>query len=206
MLTFILVVNILSFSSRSCQARDWSRHKEDCLQSTSDLSDNDIENVCVTPINFEAAFGLLRAKSEVKAREEYPECQNTASTFQQDHVTNSFATITVKYQNEKYKIELQENMEGQQIMELIVDKIHIPLEKLTLVHKGKKVNSENFKSFLRDKAVFMAIGEKAENEEGLNKDDIKVLMKQLSVERNVAVKALRETGDVVDAILHISEK
>ena len=194
MLTFILMVNILSFSSRSCQARDWSRHKEDCL------------HFCATPINFEAAFGSLRAKSEVKAGEEYPECQNTPSTFQQDHVTNSFATITVKYQNEKYKFELQEHMEGQQIMELIVDKVHIPLEKLTLVHKGKKVNSENVKSLIRDKAVFMAIGEKAENEEGLNKDDIKVLMKQLSVERNVAVKALRETGDVVDAILHISEK
>ncbi len=49
-------------------------------------------------------------------------------------------------------------------------------------------------------------GERAESEEGVDSMDIDVIMKQLSVDRNTAVKALKNTGDVVDAIFEISNK
>ncbi len=49
-------------------------------------------------------------------------------------------------------------------------------------------------------------GECAESEEGVDSMDIDVIMKQLSVDRNTAVKALKNTGDVVDAIFEISNK
>lgn len=49
-------------------------------------------------------------------------------------------------------------------------------------------------------------GEQAENEDGVDVGDIEVIMKQLHVDRNTAVKALKNTGDVVDAIFEISNK
>ena len=49
-------------------------------------------------------------------------------------------------------------------------------------------------------------GEQAENEDGVDVADIEVIMKQLNVDRNTAVKALKNTGDVVDAIFEISNK
>ena len=47
-------------------------------------------------------------------------------------------------------------------------------------------------------------GEQAENEDGVDVGDIEIIMKQLHVDRNTAVKALKNTGDVVDAIFEIS--
>ena len=49
-------------------------------------------------------------------------------------------------------------------------------------------------------------GEQTENEDGVDVGDIEVIMKQLHVDRNTAVKALKNTGDVVDAIFEISNK
>ena len=49
-------------------------------------------------------------------------------------------------------------------------------------------------------------GELAESEEGVDSTDIDIIMQQLRVDRNTAVKALKSTGDVVDAMLEISSK
>ena len=59
---------------------------------------------------------------------------------------------------------------------------------------------------VKDKAVFQAIGEVAENEDGLESGHIDCIMTRLGVDRNQAVKALRQTGDVVDAILYLGNK
>lgn len=56
---------------------------------------------------------------------------------------------------------------------------------------------------LFDKALFLAFGEVSESEEGLENTDIDLIVKQLDVERNLAVKVLRKTGNVLDAILEI---
>lgn len=80
-------------------------------------------------------------------------------------------------------------------------------EKLRLICCGKQITAENLLwAVNRSKPVFLAIGEKAENEDGLDAEDISVIMKQLTVERNVAVRALRQTSDLVDAILLIANK
>lgn len=67
------------------------------------------------------------------------------------------------------------------------------------------MTKDNISSFIADGAVFQAFGEEAEDETGLDIRDIEVLMDQLTVERNVAVKALRKTGDLIDAILYVSD-
>jgi NACalpha-BTF3-like transcription factor len=56
---------------------------------------------------------------------------------------------------------------------------------------------------LKPNSVFLAFGEVAESEDGLEAKDIELIMKQLSVERNVAIKALRKTNSLIDAIFEI---
>ena len=62
-------------------------------------------------------------------------------------------------------------------------------------------------SYVKNKAIFQAIGEVSENEDGLETGHIDCIMSRTGVERNDAVKALRETqGDVIDAILYLGNK
>lgn len=54
--------------------------------------------------------------------------------------------------------------------------------------------------------LFQAIGEKAEDETGLDVNNIVALMRQLELSRNQAVRALRKTnGDLIDALLNGGE-
>ena len=92
---------------------------------------------------------------------------------------------------------------GHTILQVISDFVSIPASKLKLVHKGKMATCDNIKGMLYNKALFLAFGEISESEEGLKKDDIDLIVKQLGVDRNLAVKALRQTGTVVDAIIEI---
>ena len=117
-----------------------------------------------------------------------------------------FTTITVKANKEKLSINLQTSWSQSQIMKMIAHRTQIPLDKLKLIHKGKMVKRRELPDVVKNKAVFQAIGEQAESEAGLEARDVEVLMKQLSVERNEAIKALRQEGDVLDAILCFANK
>jgi hypothetical protein len=113
-------------------------------------------------------------------------------------------TIFIKHNKEKKKLEIVMKSEDRNsTFQQISDFVKIPVEKLKLIHKGRMVMPENIHTFLNHRALFLAFGEVCECEDGLDKSDIDVLMKQLNVERNVAVKALRQTGTLLDAIFDI---
>ena len=115
-------------------------------------------------------------------------------------------SISVKANKSKSAVDLYDSWSSEQMMNAISDAVQIPQDKLKLVCRGKLITADNVKEVAKPKALFQAIGEKAESEAGLVTSDIDVIMSQLSVERNVAIRALRETGDVVDAMLRISNK
>jgi NACalpha-BTF3-like transcription factor len=115
-------------------------------------------------------------------------------------------TITLKCNKEKYKLELNSDWSGDELVKFIAGSVSVPLDKFKLIHKGKMVDQTNVREFLKDKAIFQAFGEKAESESGLDSRDIDVLMKQLCVDRNSAIKALRKSGDLLDAMLELGSK
>lgn len=117
-------------------------------------------------------------------------------------------TIFIKHNKEKKKAELVKNPDDSiSTFQQISDFLRIPVGKLKLIHKGKMVLPENVNTFLTNNgALFLAFGEVSECEDGLDKNDIDLLIKQLNVERNVAVKALRRTGTLLDAIFDIGNK
>ena len=115
-------------------------------------------------------------------------------------------SITVKASKTKHKLSLQTNWCAPDILKYISYSVQIPLDKLKLICKGCLLTKENIVNFVKEKAVFQAIGEKAEDEVGLDNTDIDVLMRQLHVDRNDAIKALKEKGDVIDAMLYIGNK
>ena len=120
--------------------------------------------------------------------------------------TQPCTTVHVKSNKEKSKILLQNSWSGQEMLHFIAHKTQIPPRKLKLIHKGKLVSKDNIKENIREKALFQAIGEKSECEDGLDGKDIDILMQQMSVERNCAVRALRKSEDLVDAVFHIANK
>ena len=58
----------------------------------------------------------------------------------------------------KVQVKLQESWNGEDIMKVICANICVPLDVLKLVHKGRFVNSDSIKDFIKPKAVFQAIG------------------------------------------------
>lgn len=115
--------------------------------------------------------------------------------------------ITVRSGSDSLIVPLQRSWSAEEILCEISSVVKIIPEKLRLISSGKQITAENLLwAVSRSKPIFLAIGEKAENEDGLDAGDISVITKQLMVERNVAVRALRQTSDLVDAILLIANK
>ena len=114
--------------------------------------------------------------------------------------------ITVKANKIKNKLSLNTSWSGEQVFKFLASELQIPLHKLKLIHKGKKFDASNVTTCLVNKAVFQAIGERAEDEEGIDKRDIDVMIQQLNLERNQAIKALREDSNLLDAMIKIGSK
>ena len=122
-------------------------------------------------------------------------------TTSQDDISN--VVVYVKYAKEKHKVELGLPCTGLQVLEHFSRVLHVPIGRLKLIHKGKLQTELTILGRLKPNAVFLAFGEIAESEDGVEPGDIELIMKQLSVERNVAIKALRKTNCLVDAIFEI---
>lgn len=121
-------------------------------------------------------------------------------------MSQPYSTITVKSNREKHNIDIQKTWTGQNVFKVLANKLKIPLDTLKIIHKGKVMTHDNIQSCIKDKALFQAIGEQAANEEGVDKRDIELMMKQLKISRNEAVLSLKRKGDVIDAILDIGNK
>lgn len=122
-------------------------------------------------------------------------------------MNGDIVSIFIKHNKEKKKVEIAKNPDdSNSTFQQISDFLRIPVGKLKLIHKGKMVVPENVNTFLTHGALFLAFGEVCECEDGLDKTDIDILIKQLNVDRNVAVKALKQTGTLLDAIFDIGNK
>lgn len=116
-------------------------------------------------------------------------------------------SIKIKANKEKHKLNVNTHWSGEDALKIISFTTHIPLERMKLITKGQIVSAKSFWSFAEEKSLFQAIGEKAEDEKGVLSSDVDLIMKQMSVERNQAVKALRQSsGNVVDAIINLGNK
>lgn len=111
--------------------------------------------------------------------------------------------IYIKHNKVKSELMVSLNDNGSSVLQIISDQLSIPVSKLKLINKGKIATCDNIKDMLFNKAVFLAFGEIAESEDDLEQSDIDLIVKQLNVDRNLAIKSLRKTGNVVDAIIEI---
>jgi NACalpha-BTF3-like transcription factor len=120
--------------------------------------------------------------------------------------TKSYTDIVVKANRQKQTIGIQEEWDGPMIYRFLSHQLQIPSDKLKVIHKGKIVKADSIRECIEKKAVFQVLGEKAEDASGIDDRDIELMMRQLRISRNEAIVALKEHGDVVDAILAIGRK
>lgn len=111
--------------------------------------------------------------------------------------------IVIKHNKVKQELTVSKSDNGDSILQVISDSVSIPKSKLKLIHKGKIITSDNIKEMLFDRALFLVFGEISESEEGLEKADIDLIVGQLGIDRNLAIRTLRKTGNVLDAIIEI---
>ncbi|XP_061174576.1 uncharacterized protein LOC133183660 isoform X2 [Saccostrea echinata] len=120
--------------------------------------------------------------------------------------SQEYTDIVVKANRQKQIIGIQKSWDGGGIYRVLSHWLQIPLDKLKVIHKGKILKADNIRECVQKKAIFQVFGEKAEDSSGVDDRDIELMMKQLKVSRNEAILALKEHGDVVDAILGAGQK
>lgn len=124
----------------------------------------------------------------------------------EDDLGKETVTVFIKHDKMKHKLCVPTAENGKIILQMISDAVSIPVSKLKLIHKGKMATCDNIQEMLFNKALFLAFGEVCESEDGLEKADIDLIVKQLDAERSLAIKVLRETGNVLDAIIKLGNR
>ena len=138
--------------------------------------------------------------------EQLPSSNRPVDQLKDFHIEQIGATqicVCIKYSKAKHKVQLTMPCTGMEAFKTFSTVLNVPVENLKLIHKGKLQTEENIGINLKRDAVFLAFGEMAENEDGIDPRDIEIIMKQLSVDRNVAIKGLRKTNCLLDAIFEI---
>lgn len=120
--------------------------------------------------------------------------------------SKEFTDIVVKANRQKQTISIQDDWDGNTIYRFLSHQLQVPVNKIKIIHKGKIVNADSIKECIQKRAVFQVFGEKAEDASGVDDRDIELMMRQLKISRNEAILALKEHGDVIDAMLEISRK
>jgi len=104
--------------------------------------------------------------------------------------------------NKKYfTVTLCREMSGIRIMQEIANQLRINF--LTVICRGSILNKDNCHHYIfkMNTKKFMAFGVQHECEIGLSSEDVSLIADQTKVQRNLAVKALRECkGNLLDAL------
>jgi hypothetical protein len=123
-------------------------------------------------------------------------------------VANAGKSIQLKYGKEVHA--LQVDTLHPDPVQACAKHLRIPRDKFSMIGKGgKKIQTaEDFYTFLQSsnekQPVFLCVGQQQEDDTGCDPQDIDVVMKQCGVDRNTAVRALRESNfDLIDAILKV---
>jgi len=117
--------------------------------------------------------------------------------------------ISIKYGSTIYHMHLDNdpNLSKSEQFNMIANHIHIPSDRLKLIYKGKQYTKENWHNLsLTSNMTFLGIGEQNEDETDINTKDIECVMRQMKVDRNTAVKALKLHSNTIDAILYLGNK
>ncbi|XP_046380450.1 uncharacterized protein LOC124151839 [Haliotis rufescens] len=122
------------------------------------------------------------------------------------HVDKAYCDINVKANKQKFKLQIQHDWTGQEILKLFACHVHIPLERMKVVHRGKIMTDVLIREYINPKSVFQVFGEKSADETGLDQRDIVIMMAQMNIDRNRAVQALQTRGNLIDAIFEASNK
>ncbi|XP_077984635.1 uncharacterized protein LOC144439235 [Glandiceps talaboti] len=196
------------YCSRECQIKDWPGHRLNCVGSSDKDNMATMERKSTdlsATQNSSLQTPRQRNESMQSSNSSAPNCDDTGNSDCKETTSLPSVGIRIKHNKEKHALKVLITEDGEKIMEQISDFLHIPVDRLKLIHKGKMANKDNIKELVKEKAVFQAVGEVAESEDNLVKSDIDIICDQISVDRNTAIKALRKTGDVVDAIFLITE-
>lgn len=168
------------------------------------------ENVETIKQLTESEDEFAKSKEKQKGIIADAEEQNSSGSYKSHELTkphedtfSSKVDVYVKYAREKHRVEIGLPCSGLQALKCFSRALHVPLERLKVIHKGKLQTESTVLETLKPNSLFLAFGEMAESEDGLEPEDIELIMKQLSVERNVAIKALRKTNCLIDAIFEI---
>lgn len=196
-----------SLEDDGCKCKEFNRQDELTGHSYSITSASTISNCFVCKVqkeeDGEGTFECSQQQDDTMNQVHQTPLKELDICKSENTFIGKSVTIIIKHNKVRQELSVPSTENGDAILQMISHCVGIPVSKLKLIHKGKMVTRDNIQSMLFNKALFLAFGEISESEEGLEKEDIDLIVKQLGVERNLAVKVLRKNCNVVDAIIEI---
>jgi len=173
---------------------------EECSNYSSHVNNNSSVNKGERKEDVEKSFDSDKLSNAIQQICLPPSQENNKT---ENIIEKETVKIVIKHNKVKEELTVSKSDTGDSILQVISDSVSIPKSKLKLIHKGTIATSDNIKEMLFDKALFLAFGEISESEEGLERADIDLIVEQLGIDRNLAVRTLRKAGNVLDAIIEI---
>eukprot|EP00164_Ancoracysta_twista_P011547 GFYU01017812.1.p1 GENE.GFYU01017812.1~~GFYU01017812.1.p1 ORF type:complete len:310 (-),score=65.21 GFYU01017812.1:65-994(-) len=118
-----------------------------------------------------------------------------------------FTTCRLRYNKVLKKCEVPMNKGGHAAVVAIARVFTIPLDKLRIICKGKQVKAETICDQLKENDLIMLMGQQDEDMTGLDPVDVALIMGQMKVDKNLAIRGLRHTNsDLIESIRWIAER
>lgn len=169
-------------SSAKCQRDHWPKHRHHCLL----LKSSKLAKENGVLMYYDSTGRLVAEAAPV-------------------NLNDADFTVNIKYSGEKKALRICRQWDGDLIFKLISQNTRIPVTDMKVIIKGRVVTPEDITDCISQKTLIMVLGVKAESSEGLNEKDIDCLMAQMNVDRNMAIKSLKKSGSLLDAMLTLGE-
>ncbi|XP_076449395.1 uncharacterized protein LOC143285848 [Babylonia areolata] len=215
------------YCSKTCFAKHWPLHKKNCqpqsksqeqVERESGEGDRTVYRVIqhIKPtarpvINFQKAANDLTTTAAAASPKQETKPQPPKNSDSSDPEPNDAmlpgVDVTVRYNKQKHKFKVCDAWDSPTIFSKLSSFLACLPDNMRVIHKGKQLGADSIRSAVGSGAVFQVLGERMEDASGLVPKDIDVLMRQMGVERNVAVRALRQCGgDLIDAMMVVGNK
>lgn len=109
----------------------------------------------------------------------------------------------LKHNGRKDPITINKEWPGAFILKFISSQTRIPIDEAKVVIKGRIATSDTIADRICENILIMVIGVPCEDSEGIDERDISCLMSQMNITRNQAVKSLRKSNSLLDAMMDV---
>jgi NACalpha-BTF3-like transcription factor len=111
--------------------------------------------------------------------------------------------LKARYQGQVQDVEVPTDKGSEYAYKALGGHFHVPVSRLRVIKRGQLISAALFLEHVKDQDAVQVLGKASEDESGLDAKDIDLILQQMGGERDAVVRALRQEGNVIDAMVYL---